>query len=90
VLAGGLDPQTRVSEVMTPSPTTIREDATIVSALGHMRAGRFRRLPVIERDGGLVGIVALDDVLAQVAEELAEVGPLLGREAPHRWLGRQT
>jgi CBS domain-containing protein len=91
VLAGGLDPQTtRVSEVMTPSPTTIREDATIVTALGYMRKGRFRRLPVVGPDGALLGVVALDDVLALVAEEFAEVGPLLGREAPHRWLGRQT
>jgi CBS domain-containing protein len=91
VLAGGLDPQaTRVSDVMTPSPTTIHEDATIVTALGYMRQGRFRRLPVVRRDGSLVGILALDDVIGLVAEELAEVGPLLGREAPHRWLGRQT
>jgi CBS domain-containing protein len=91
VLAAALDPgTTRVSEVMTPSPTTVREDATIVAALGYMRAGRFRRLPVVRADGHLVGILALDDVLAMAAEELAEVGPLLRREAPHRWIGRQT
>jgi CBS domain-containing protein len=91
VLAAGLDPQeTRVSEVMTPSPTTIGEDDTIATALGSMRAGRFRRLPVVGSDGRQLGIVALDDVLLVVAEELGEIGPLLRREAPHRLLGRQT
>ncbi len=91
VLAGGLDPaRTRVSEVMTPSPTTIREEDTIETALGYMRAGRFRRLPVVGRDGHLLGILALDDVLGLVASELADVGQLLKREAPHRWLGRQS
>jgi CBS domain-containing protein len=91
VLAAGLDPgTTRVSEVMTPSPTTVREDATIVDAVGAMRAGRFRRLPVIRSDGRLVGILTLDDVLAMAADELAQVGPLLRRESPHRWIGRQT
>jgi len=90
VLAAGRDPLTRVSEIMTPSPTTITAEITIAAALGHMRAGRFRRLPVVGHDGRLIGILALDDVLAVVAEELAEVGPLLKREAPHRWLGRQT
>ena len=91
VLAAGLDPQTtRVSEVMTPSPTTIQEEDAIATALGCMRSGRFRRLPVVARDGSLLGILALDDVLVLMAEELAEVGPLLRREAPHRWLGRQT
>jgi CBS domain-containing protein len=88
VLAGGLDPKTRVSEVMTPSPTTVREDATVATALGYMRSGRFRRLPVVGQDGHLRGILALDDVLGMVAESLAEIGPLLVREAPHRWLGR--
>jgi CBS domain-containing protein len=91
VLAAGLDPTgTRVSEVMTPSPTTVREDATVVAAVGSMRSGRFRRLPVVGQNGHLLGVVALDDVLLRVAEELAEVGPLLRREAPHRWLGSQT
>ena len=91
VVAAGLDPATtRVSDVMTPSPTTAVEDATIADAIGYMCAGRFRRLPVVRPDGHLVGILALDDVLAMVADELAEVGPLLRREAPHRWLGRQT
>jgi CBS domain-containing protein len=90
VLAARLDPATtRASEVMTPSPTTIREEDSIGSALGYMRAGRFRRLPVVGQDGRLVGILALDDVLELVAEELAEIGQLLKREAPHRWLGRQ-
>ena len=91
VLAAGLDPQaTRVSEIMTPSPTTISEDESIETAVGYMRAGRFRRLPVVGRDGRLVGILSLDDVLELVAEELADLGQLLKREAPHRWLGRQT
>jgi CBS domain-containing protein len=74
---------------MTPSPTTVTEDAQIATALGYMRAGRFRRIPVVGPDGRLCGILALDDVLAVVAAELAEIGPLLMREAPHRWLGRQ-
>jgi len=91
VLAAGVDPQlTRVSEAMTPSPTTIREDDSIEAALGHMRAGRFRRLPVVGRDGRVIGVLALDDVLELVAQELADIGQLLRREAPHRWIGRQS
>jgi CBS domain-containing protein len=91
VLAAGLDPQaTSVSAVMTPSPTTIREDESIEAAVGYMRAGRFRRLPVVGPDERVLGILALDDVLELVAGELADIGQLLKREAPHRWLGRQT
>jgi CBS domain-containing protein len=75
---------------MTPSPTTIGEDDSIETAVGYMRAGRFRRLPVVGRDGRVIGILALDDVLELVADELADIGQLLKREAPHRWLGRQT
>jgi len=91
VLAQGLSPQaTRLSDIMTPSPTTVREEDSIETALGYMRTGRFRRLPVIGRDGRLLGILALDDVLELVAEDLTAVGELLRREAPHRWVGRQT
>jgi CBS domain-containing protein len=87
----------RVTDVVLPAgvdaatPECRQPDALVEPLLGErLRAGRFRRLPVVGSDGRLLGIVALDDVLLVVAEELGEIGPLLRREAPHRRLGRQT
>jgi CBS domain-containing protein len=85
VVAQERDPaRTPVSEVMTTMPTTILESSSIESALGHMRTGRFRRMPVVNGADELVGIVTLDDVLALLAEEFSMVGALLERESPHR------
>ncbi len=82
VLATGEDPATtRVADVMTRDPKTIAEGSPIESALGLMRAGSFRRLPVIDRGGRLVGIVSLDDVLALLAEEFAQIGGVLQQQS---------
>jgi CBS domain-containing protein/RNA polymerase-binding transcription factor DksA len=82
VLAHGLDArETPVDAVMTPHPTTISELAPIESALASMRAGRLRRLPVVDDAGRLVGIQSLDDALSLLAEELTIIGGLLEREA---------
>jgi CBS domain-containing protein len=48
-----------------------------------MRSGSFRRLPFVNDDGKLVGIVSLDDVLSLLAEEFDLIGRLLEREASH-------
>lgn len=83
VLADGRDPRrTSVAEVMTFRPRTVGEDTPIEAALSLMRSGGFRRLPVVNDDEKLVGIVSLDDVLALLAEEFASIGALLDREAP--------
>ena len=83
VLAERRDPiATRVRDVMTRKPSTVAEDASIGSALGLMRSGRFRRLPVVDRDGKLVGLLSLDDILMLVAEEFQEIGQLLENETP--------
>jgi len=85
VLAAGRDAvTTRVADVMTPSPRTVSESTPIEAALGLMRSGSFRRLPVVDEAGKLVGILSLDDVLALLAEEFTLVGDLLERETPHR------
>jgi CBS-domain-containing membrane protein len=47
-----------------------------------MRAGRFRRIPVVDQDNKLLGLITLDDVLMLLAEQFAQVGRLLKRETP--------
>jgi CBS domain-containing protein len=87
VAAGCEAARTPVVDIMTPMPTAVLQDTSIESALGHMRVGRMRRLPVVDGAGTLVGIITLDDVLALLAEEFSLIGALLEREAPHRPMG---
>lgn len=83
VLAAGRDVlTTTVADVMTREPTTIPEDGAIETALSLMHSGCFRRLPVTDSKGELVGLLSLDDVLMLIAEELTQVGRLLERETP--------
>jgi CBS domain-containing protein len=83
LLAAGSDPDTTtVREVMTPSPRTIPKSASTKDALAMMRAGNFRRLPVVNELGHLNGIVALDDILMSLAEQMLDVGALLTQETP--------
>lgn len=83
VLARGRDPmQMAVSEAMTVAPKTASENTSIESALTIMRSGRFRRIPVVEPDNRLVGLITLDDVLMLLAEEFTQIGRLLTRETP--------
>lgn len=82
VLARGLDAaSTRIEAVMTPEPRTIGERTPIELALSVMRAGRLRRLPVVDDEGKLVGIQSLDDTLGLLAEELTIIGGLLERQS---------
>ncbi len=51
----------RVVDIMTPNPVTVTPNNAIATAIALMRAGGFRRLPVIE-NGRLVGIVTARDI----------------------------
>ena len=67
---------------MTPDPTLISEDDTVETALMLMREGDLRRLPVVNAEGVLVGILSLDDVLMLMGEEMSQVSAMLRRETP--------
>jgi CBS domain-containing protein len=83
VLADAKDPySTAVDEVMTYNPDAISQDAPIEQALRLMRLGGFRRLPVVDENRKLVGIVTLDDILMQLAAEFTEAQYVLDRETP--------
>jgi CBS domain-containing protein len=71
-----------VSAIMTRDPTTIGEDEPIQRTLARMRRGGFRRLPVVDQKGSLVGLVSMDDILMLLAGEIAQLGQVVQRETP--------
>jgi CBS domain-containing protein len=61
--AEGRDPHsTKVRDVMTPEVISIREDQEVEDAARLMEERQVRRLPVINEEKRLVGIVGLADV----------------------------
>jgi CBS domain-containing protein len=61
--AAGCDPKgTKVCDVMSSDPAYCFEDQEIEDAMSLMEAQQIRRLPVLNRDKQLVGIVSLGDL----------------------------
>lgn len=51
-----------VRDLMTPEPLTIGPNSDYLAAIALMRAGRFRRLPVVDADKKLIGIISAKDM----------------------------
>jgi CBS domain-containing protein len=62
--------QAPVRSAMTSHVRTIPEDAGIFTATKYMRDYEVRRLPVVNGEGRLVGVVSLDDLLRFLGREL--------------------
>ena len=65
-----------VRDIMTPNPTTVSQDDTLQTARARMLERNCRRLPVLDIDGKLCGIITDRDL------RLAANSPLIMRE---RW-----
>ena len=70
-----------VDEVMTQPPVTVRATDPVEKALREMRRVGVRRLPVVDQQGMLLGIVSRDDVLAFTARELRSIVDSIGEYA---------
>ena len=69
-----------VGDVMTSDIVTTRQSETLHSALAAMHTRGVRRLPVVDGDGRLEGLVAFDDILEATSAELNELVGLVARE----------
>jgi CBS domain-containing protein len=69
-----------VSEAMSDDLVTTREDTGLSDALKLMQTRGVRRLPVVDSEGALVGIVTVDDVVRFLAEEMGQLVTLMNRE----------
>jgi len=81
-VAEGRSPETSVREVMTDNIKYCYEDEDIAHVAQNMAELQVRRLPVINREKRLVGIVALSNV-AQCGDKKATNEMLRGVATPH-------
>lgn len=68
VVAAGRDPKgTAVSEVMTTDPVSCLPQESIEAAMELMASRQIRRVPIVDKDGAIVGIVAQADIATRAA-----------------------
>jgi CBS-domain-containing membrane protein len=80
-VAVGLDPAALTAgDVMAAPLATVRDSDDILDALARMREHGVRRLPVLDDAGHLSGIVAVDNLLEALAEQLDAVVRVLKAE----------
>lgn len=83
VIAKGLNPNsTTVDQVMTRSPVTVHPDSPLEAVVTRMKQGSFRRCPVVDDQGELVGILTMDDIVMWLSQQFEMIGRLVERETP--------
>jgi CBS domain-containing protein len=71
-VAEGLVPaETAASEIMTRDPITVRIHDDADGALAMMREHQVRRLPVLDADGALVGLISIGKLARSEASSTA-------------------
>ena len=70
VVAAGKDPQsTKVQEIASTNLVTVDPQQDLDEALRLMARHQVRRLPVVEEDGKIVGVVAQADVAEHASDQ---------------------
>jgi len=81
VLATELNPTAlTVGDIMGSDLITACETEDLFDAVQRMRNKGVRRMPIVQEDGTLVGIVSIDDVIEVLAEEMNQLAHLISRE----------
>ncbi len=74
---GDATPHSSVSDVMTTEVHTIWDDQGIFNATQYFRNHSTRRLPIIERDDTVVGMMTADDLFGLFSRELFNIAHAL-------------
>lgn len=81
VTARGLDPKViKLGDLAFEFIATIDEDASFAEAASSMATHGVRRLPVIDVNGVLVGILTMDDLLCHLVAPLSSLSGAVMRE----------
>jgi CBS domain-containing protein len=69
-----------VGDAMSSELLTVSEEEEVMDVLQRMRGRGVRRAPVVNPSGALAGILAVDDMIDLIAEQLSDLVKLIGNE----------
>lgn len=69
-----------VGDIMSPQLISVQKNEGVFETIRLMRDQGIRRIPVVNQEGGLEGIMAADDMLDLLAEEMTELAKVAPRE----------
>ncbi len=69
-----------VGDVMSLDLVVVNEAIDLMDAIKVMRIRGVKRIPIVNNDGGLVGILAVDDVFELLAEQMMDLAKLTSVE----------
>jgi CBS domain-containing protein len=75
---------------MSAELLTVIEDAGIAETVEFMRVRGMRRLPVADTEGRLISLVAADDIMSLLAEEISGLTGMIAREEKRERTLRKT
>ncbi|NIP38965.1 MAG: CBS domain-containing protein [Candidatus Dadabacteria bacterium] len=82
VINQGLSPaETYVDDIMSELVMTLDEDMGLHEALEKVKGMSVRRFPVTDKNGNLIGIVTLDDIIYLLGKEMSDVASIIKSES---------
>lgn len=69
ILQGRASQETRISDVMTAKLITIEPEQRLEECMVIMSERHIRHLPVVEKEGSLVGIISINDVVSAIIRD---------------------
>ncbi|AUV83751.1 CBS domain-containing protein [Salinigranum rubrum] len=82
-LAREADPTTlTAADVMASEPLTMPHDAGLLELVERMDVESVRRVPIVDDNGVIVGIVTLDDLVRLLSVELEHLASIVEAESP--------
>jgi predicted transcriptional regulator len=78
-----------VSEVMVQNPVTVRKTDTVARAISLMSGGGFRRLPIVDAEGNVEGILKVSGLLHYLVEHFPKIVHTLPPEPHYRVADRE-
>jgi CBS domain-containing protein len=71
-----------VEDVMSEDPVTLRADEPNLAIAKAIDENDVRRIPVVDENGAVTGIVTLDDLVATVGEQMEKVSNTIESQSP--------